>query len=62
MYPTKILSEDKASINKSDNHSEKAAPLPEIFNYRINLFTHCIWILKIDPVLKKLTNKNSHQI
>ncbi len=33
----KILSEDRASITESENHSEKTALLSEIFNCRISL-------------------------
>ena len=54
MHPTKVLGEDRASINEPDGHSEKAAPLPEIFNCRISLSTHCIWTLKIGPALEQL--------
>ena len=42
MRPTKVLGEDTASTSGP----EKAAPLPEIFDYRISLSTYCIWISK----------------
>ena len=46
MRPTKVLGEDRASTSEPEGHSEKAAPLPEIFDCRISLSTYCIWMSK----------------
>ncbi len=46
MRPMKVLGEDRASTGESEDQSEKAAPLPEVFNCRISLGTHCIWTSK----------------
>ncbi len=42
MRLTKILDEDRVSINKSEDHSEKIVSLLEIFDCRISLSIYCI--------------------
>ena len=46
MRQTKVLGEDRASTSGTEDHSEKAIPLPEICNCQISLSTLCIWTSK----------------
>ena len=56
MRLTKILGEDRASISKPEGHSEKVAPLPEIFDCRISLSIYCIWISKDNSRLEEASD------
>ena len=46
MRLTKVLGEDRASASEPEGHSENAISLLEIFNCRISLSTHQVWISK----------------
>lgn len=59
MRPTKVLGED---TSEPEGHSEKATPLPEIYNCRISLSIYRIRTSKNSSALKELSSKDSHKV